>query len=480
MTPFRASVLTGVLCLSVLLFALPMLAQQGGAPEQGTGQTPAASPDERQQADGKAAVPQQFRLNRIGAGFGPKLEHLRAAIQNPEVRFTQLADIRRRFWAADSNAQREVLRQVYAEALIEKDFQLLYGGVTTGSSGFLTAVYQQALDGGVPEAARPIFDRWVEAIRAHMGVREKQRYQQIENLKAFDLGRFSRAFEATRQFEEQYMLLRDWSEFQKAGREQEFYPTPQSYVVYLQRIDGDPLSHPQAVTRCRQLAAMFGETTLKAAANQQRVKPMTADGLVRGSRMKPMYDFFEQLSQGSDAGFIFNQFRMIARSEDRWAEAISDFQEMMSLIDPKVALAAAAEARRDPNAQLADFVRVLSQSGDRECFLVNAARAKGMQWKVAGRQYDALCKIYGEDVVLRAASKARAAKPLDLSKPYFDYYVKVPSELTEGEGARSKNSGVTRDEAIALLLKRQTRRKEIQGRLYDEATTTLSKDNMIT
>jgi hypothetical protein len=361
----------------------------------------------------------------------------------------------------------------------EKDFQLLYGGVTTGSSGFLTTVYRQALDGGVPEAARPIFDRWVEAIRDHMGIRERQRYQQIENLKAFDLDRFRQAFKATRHFEDQYMLLRDWSEYQKAGRSQDFYPTPEAYVVYLQQVDGEPLSQIQAVTRYRQLAAMFGDETLKKTANQQRVKPTDSDGLIRGSRMKPMYDYFEQVSQGSDAGFIFNQFRMIARSEDRWAEAISEFQEMISLIDAKVALAAASKARRDPNAQLADFVRLLSESGDRECFLVNAARAKGMKWKVAGTQYKALCEIYGEDVVLRAASKVRTAKPLDPSKPYFDYHIKVPAELTTGEGAKSANSGVTRDEAIALLLKRQPRRKEIHGKLYDTATATLSKDNMI-
>ena len=327
----------------------------------------------------------------------------------------------------------------------EKDFQLLYGGVTTGSSGFLTTVYRQALDGGVPEAARPIFDRWVEAIRDHMGIRERQRYQQIENLKAFDLDRFRQAFKATRHFEDQYMLLRDWSEYQKAGRSQDFYPTPEAYVVYLQQVDGEPLSQIQAVTRYRQLAAMFGDETLKKTANQQRVKPTDSDGLIRGSRMKPMYDYFEQVSQGSDAGFIFNQFRMIARSEDRWAEAISEFQEIISLIDAKVALAAASKARRDPNAQLADFVRLLSESGDRECFLVNAARAKGMKWKVAGTQYKALCEIYGEDVVLRAASKVRTAKPLDPSKPYFDYHIKVPAELTTGDGAKSANSVVTRD-----------------------------------
>ncbi|MBL6706879.1 MAG: hypothetical protein ISQ06_12260 [Planctomycetaceae bacterium] len=479
MTPVRATALIGILCLSVVPYALPTFAQRDGTTESNAVQNEAASSNGQKQTDEITAVEAKFRLNRIGAGFGPELEHLQAAMRNTRITFAQLGEIRRRFWAADSDAERKVLRQAFAEALIEKDFQLLYGGVTTGSSGFLTTVYRQALDGGVPEAARPIFDRWVEAIRDHMGIREKQRYQQIENLKAFDLDRFRQAFKATRHFEDQYMLLRDWSEYQKAGRSQDFYPTPEAYVVYLQQVDGEPLSQTHAVARYRQLAAMFGDETLKKTANQQRVKPTDSDGVIRGSRMKPMYDYFEQVSQGSDAGFIFNQLRMIARSEDRWAEAISEFQEMISLIDAKVALAAASKARRDPNAQLADFVRALSESGDRECFLVNAARAKGMKWKVAGRQYEALCEIYGEDLVLKAASKVRIAKPLDPSKSYFDYYIKVPSELTIGDGAKSANSGITRDEAIALLLKREQRKTEVHGNLYDNATTTLSKDNMI-
>jgi len=473
MTLFRASALVGIVGVTVSLFVLPILAQRGTNSGERSGETAAARTDADAGDGDEAANAPQFKLSRIGSGFGPNLEHLRAAIDNDKVKFTQLDSLRRVFWATQpDNPQRETLRKLYAEALLEKDFQLLYGGVTTGSRGFMTAIYSQTLDGGVPEAASPAFDRWIEAIRDHMGMRDNQPYQQIENLKAFNLDRFSRAFEATRQFEEQYMLLRDWSEFQKAGREQEFYPTPESYVVYLQLIDGDPLSHQQAVVRYGQLAAMFGEATLNTAANQQRVKRMTADGLVRGSRMKPMYDFFEQLSQGSDAGFIFNQFRMIARSEDRWAEAISDFQEMVSLIDPKVALAAAAEARRDPQATLGDFVRVLLQAGDRECFLVVAARAKGMQWKAASKQYEALSEIYGEDKVLRAARIVRTAKTYD------NYQIEIPAELADGV-KRSKPIAIFCEDAIARLLKLETRKTEWNGKLYDQSTTTLSRENLI-
>lgn len=418
----------------------------------------------------------RFQLARIGSGFGPKLENLNAAIKNTKTRFTQLESIRRQFWAtAPGDAKREVLRKHYAEALLEKDIQLLYGGVTTGSTGFLTAIHRLALDGGVPEAARPAFDRWIEAIRDHMGIRDNQKYQQLENLKAFNLDRFSRAFEATRHFEEQYMLLRDWGEYHKAGREQEFYPTPEAYVIYLQRVDDEPLSQEQSVARYLKLAAMFGEEDLKKAANQQRAKPKTAEGFVQGSRMKLMYDLFERVSQGSDAGFIFNQFRLLARSKDRWAEAISDFQEMISLIDPKIVLASAAEARRIPKAQLGHFLHILQQQGDRECFLTVAARAKGMQWKAAGKQYQALCQIYGEKTILEIANRVRTAKVVTATD-YGHEYIAVPPELANDDRLRELGS-INREEAIVKLLQLETRQTELTGKLYENTSAKLSKEN---
>ncbi|MBA2116159.1 hypothetical protein [Bremerella alba] len=421
-----------------------------------------------------------LKLNRIGSGSGITPEQITAAAKNTDVNFTQLKDIRSKFWKTKpDDSEYESLRKIYAEALLEKDIQILHAGIATGSDGFLSKVVRVSLDGGVSEIARPALSRWVDGIRKHMGIREKQRYQMLENINAYDRIRFNKALAATQHLAQQYETMRDWGEYVAAGRHEDFYPTPESYVAFVLLTDGEGVSQEQAQAKYHDFARMIGEEIVLVASQKQRLHPKDRYGFQEGSKMKLMYDLMQEISRASDVGFILNNFRMLARADDRWAEAVSDYQEMMQLIDSEVALKAASHVRQRSDASLELFLREIRQHSDKYCFLAVIARSHGMQWKEAQNQYKELCKIYGEATVLRVANHVRTAKVVH--GQYGSEYIEDPSQLINGEGP-DKIALVTREEGMLTLLKLEPRKElptEKENKPQTAILDTLSPDNRL-
>ena len=422
----------------------------------------------------------QFAFNRIGKGMQRDLQQLQANALAKKMNQTKLQVLRRQFWQGFPQTQtNESLKQQYAEALLQKDLQLIYGGITTGSSGFMSQVYRVSLDGGVAPIARPLFDRWMKEIRKRLDIREVGKLQQLENLKAFNRTKLAEAIRATAPLAEQYVLLRDWNEYHSAGHQQDFYPSPQAYLAFLYQTDDEIRSQQQAILWYRQLARMLGEDELLAIADKQRLQSKMDSGQIIGSKMKPMYDLFERLAEASEGGFILNEFRMLSRSDDRLAEAIDEYQAMLTLLDAREVLAAAAKSRQIPGASLADFLIELEQESDRTCFLALAARQNGVQWKAAGKQYTALCEIYGEQAVHRAAHQVRTAKRWPCkADPRGNVFIEVPPTLRDAKRFQ-KIGFVTRNEALFELLVREPRKPKPEKVSPRKVVATFSSANQI-
>ncbi|MDF1743050.1 MAG: hypothetical protein P1V19_05105, partial [Gimesia sp.] len=391
----------------------------------------------------------------------------------------ELKRVRAQYWRAYPNgAGIKDLQQQYERLLFDKDLSFFLTDLIEGPDGSISGLVKIAgvqAESGIAPIARNAFRRWVIAVREKMGATfhggrgadGRFRRGQLVNL---SLPQFLKAIKETADLADQYKLLRDWQEFYNAGHEKDFYPTPASYVVFVLQTNDEPISHEQAVSKYHQLARILEKSTLDKAADQQRLLPKTNDGFLKGSKgkMKLMYELMKQVSQEGDAGFLLTHFQMLARTEDRWAEAFSDYQEMVEVIGAETALKAARQARETPNGSLALFLKIIRQQSDKNCFLAVVARLNGIQWKAAQKQFDALCEIYGRDTVLKIANRVRMAPilPAARSKPgsvrIETEYISIPKELQDDPRLK-KFKSVRHDEALFGLLKRSPRKKELFG-----------------
>ncbi|WP_146115750.1 MULTISPECIES: hypothetical protein [Pirellulaceae] len=239
------------------------------------------------------------KLNRIGTGSGFQRQQIVAAVQNEDVNFTQIEEIRRKFWKTKpGEADYDALRKQFAEVLVEKDIQLLHAAATTSPNNpnkVFAKITMNATDGGVPDAALPAFNRWVKAIRKHLGIREGVKYQGIEDAKASDLKRLAAAAEATDHFAKQYETMRDWAEYLAAGRQEDFYPTPESYALFVLLTDGDGMTTDEATSKLNELIKKTGKEVLLEAADRQRKHPKTQKGLLQGSKSRLLTELMKEL-----------------------------------------------------------------------------------------------------------------------------------------------------------------------------------------
>lgn len=240
------------------------------------------------------------------ASTGRNWQKARAAKKNFEA---ELKRVRTEYWKAYPDGAGIVkLRQQYERLLFEKDLSFFLVDLIEGPDGPLSAMTKLTgvqADSGIAPIARGAFKRWVIAVREQLGAtfhggrgaNRRFRRGQLINPSPSQL---LEAIKATADLAERYALLRDWSEYQTAGHEQDFYPTPQAYLTYIYRIDGEPRNQKQAVTWYRQLAKTVGEEALLEAADKQRRKPKTSMGIVQGSNRKPLYDLLEQFDHKSN------------------------------------------------------------------------------------------------------------------------------------------------------------------------------------
>ncbi len=387
----------------------------------------------------------------------------------------KLRGARAKFWKAYPNGTGiKELQQRYEQLLFEKDLSFFVIDILEGPRGAISGLVKIAgvqAEKGIAPNAKKAYERWVIAAREEMGAtfhggrgtNGRFRRGQLVNLTRKN---FLNAIKATSELADQYKLLRDWQEFYNAGHEKDFYPTPEAYVVFLLRTTNEPLSQKQAVSKYHKLARMLEKPVLDKVADHQRILPKTKDGTLQSSKhMKLMYELMKQVSQEGDAGFILTHFESLARTKNRWDEALSDYEEMVDLIGAETALKAARQARQTPNGNLALFLKIIRQQNDKNFFLAIVARLKGLQWKAAQMQFEALCEIYGRETVLKIAHRLRTAPilPAAPNEPgtlrIETEYIALPKELQDD--ARLKRSKSIRfDEALYGLLKHSPRKKE--------------------
>jgi hypothetical protein len=379
---------------------------------------------------------------------------------------TRLAQVRRDFWKAYPDGPGiEQLQKEYSQLLFDKDLSYMLMALVAGEKSIATVLTAHLQpDGGIPPVARKACSAWINALRAHLGAGKDG------DLVFLTHQNFLSALKATQGECEQYALLRNWHEFHRAGRDKEFYPTPEKYVHFLFRTGPNACTKEEAATIYRQMTQTLGEEHVRAAAETARTARKTSmyllppDGQAgAGKAIHPMTHLLRLVAKSSDRNFVLCQIALEKPAVYDWPAVEADAQAMLDVLGEDRVLAAAAALRPRPDAtRLKDLVEKVGSETDFGYLATEIAQREGA-WGPASRQIKALSHIYGREKVLEVARYVRTG-PREVVTIRDDRggvlsrteFVKAPDKYEDLKGRK-----LYPYQAIHLFLQREPRRNEL-------------------
>jgi hypothetical protein len=189
---------------------------------------------------------------------------------------TEIQTARKNFWAQYPNGKSLSEASIaFDRALLMKDLLAAGAVVPTGSSswqGRLVSAVVGLIDNGIPVEARVRFRTWTDALRQRLGATSDN------DVVFFTPARLLRAFEETAEEYEHYRLVRDFAEFDAAGRTPSWAATPRGYGIMLHaRYEAADMA--AAVESYNAMVDLFGAPAVDAAAERVR-KLRVRDGAI--------------------------------------------------------------------------------------------------------------------------------------------------------------------------------------------------------
>lgn len=215
------------------------------------------------------------------AGLDQTLGAIRAGREIRRDIDARMAAARNRFWREYPNGKELNAAQAEFERLLfEKDLAFMGLYMVEGSRGKMANFWEMTTgkwDNGIQPFAWREFDRWVNAVREELGAKA-HRGDEPDIVMFWKIAELPQAIMKTRHLFDAYALKRDWAEFEAAGYESHFYPTPRDYVMFLIRTGEDAPSYGEAERIYAQMAEAIGEEPLLSAAARLRNAPKNKKG----------------------------------------------------------------------------------------------------------------------------------------------------------------------------------------------------------
>jgi hypothetical protein len=374
-------------------------------------------------------------------------EHI-GATPEPEL-VNQLSDLRLKFWFTYPDPDRPQVekpghreaREKFARALFEKDvFYLQYelakrirteGLDPSAKRGMalLTQAIERlggGIDDGIPKAARPQFDAWVDASRLKMGrmsTNEDIVKLHFEAGLGFLSDDFRKASNPGGKEYQEYVMERDWAEFAAVNRVPAGFDTPDRYGTFLYyRIGMVPLAEATAIYEG--MKTTLGREVVESAAQRVHDAPKTKGGYLVVNVAPP-----EKI--GPDGSRVTDY-------------TIPMPQGVIGVYtNPEVAMEVLATQDNDHRYAL----YLLKSQYLRNRILLNPATTK---WTYAERAYQALVLAFGERRVsetahlVRTATKRLAGPPAIMDHKAIGATRNDPFEAFEDILARKDPRGYVR------------------------------------
>ena len=208
---------------------------------------------------------------------------------------SEIGEARRRYWAAVKSGRGvAAARQQFAEQLRAKDLYYLMMAIPEGTEGpraRVLALLTGNIDGGIRPSARPQFERWVTQIRVELGAQGSlERGSGTQRMVIPGAAELAKALAATEEQQAFYVRARDWAEVDASGLRFPWDTDSKASVMMLLHRYGPLHTAAQVKEIYSELAAMFGENAVLAAAD-----------VVRKARRTPSGDVANALSLGVNA-----------------------------------------------------------------------------------------------------------------------------------------------------------------------------------
>lgn len=196
---------------------------------------------------------------------------------------TDIQTVRNRYWdAVRKGGDVAGAREAFARKLWEKDLYYLMMAIPEGTAGTRATVVEMisgGIDGGIRPAARPQFERWVKAIRVHLGAETAfGRGQSQQEMVIPGFQALAAALESAQMQQAFYLRARDWAEIDASGVRFPWHTDARAYALMILQRYGESHTREQVLEGYRELVDMAGEVTVLSAAERVRSARRTPSG----------------------------------------------------------------------------------------------------------------------------------------------------------------------------------------------------------
>ncbi len=370
------------------------------------------------QAQWQRAAEEQQNLNRLRLQVSEKIGQARA-----------------RFWATyPDKPGAEDARLDFAHWLWTKDIIYLRQNLqspvfkdetgrasSTGSMKALETMFSVPIDDGIPQAATPEFEAWVNAVRkkvfeGHTSNSTDDAFMQ-GFLSAWMGPSFWKAVASADKQYQAYLMARDWWEFDHVHRVPAGYDSPDAYGALLySRWHKLPMA--QAVTSYQTFARLVGPDAARAAAKAVHDAPKDAQGLLVVTAKPPV-----KIGPGGSQVPDYD-VPMPDAVIGTWASPVTAMEILAT--------------RGNARTYLLFLLREQNEAGTRV--------DRATQWTFAETAYNRLKLAFGEAAILDAAERVRTAKKRMTSNTIMDQHAlgatrNAPTEALQDILARKDPAG---------------------------------------
>jgi len=333
-------------------------------------------------AEWQHAVEEQQEINRLRIQVSQNMANARARFwatypDKPGAQKAQ-ADFAQYLWMKDISYLRQNLQ---APELTDATGRQS----TIGAARSLEALFSVPVDNGIPQAATPEFQAWVNAVRkkvfeGHTSNSTDDAFMQ-GFLSTWMGEKFWNAVASADKEYQAYVMARDWWEFDNAKRVPAGYDAPDAYGALLfYRWEKVPMQ--QAIPLYQTFARLVGPDAARAAAKQVHDAPKDATGLLVVTVKDPV-----KIGPGGTQVPDYD-VPMPDNVIGTWASPVTAMQILAT--------------RGNARTYLLFLLREQNENGTR----VNRAT----EWTFAETAYNRLKLAFGETAVLDAAERVRTAK----------------------------------------------------------------------
>ncbi len=319
----------------------------------------------------------------IGNAMNSFVEASRTMKESNAELTAEITAARRTFWSAfDEHAKStpdhpelQAAAQEFAEELRDKDLGLMLLMVPEGPNGPRTKLLEMMMgkiDGGIPQPALKLYNRWVIAIREELGA--KVHDGRTPDIVAFSSTEVERILTNTAPIYDRYKYYRDWSEYQMAGKSgSQFYRTWEEFFFLSVKYFGkagswgrfETLTDVEAQALVDRIVKESGVEPVRQACEQliaaDWVNPLSlkdAKTAVGSPHYTVVYGAFNHLMASRSQGRIHAVATLaLWESGFNWADAIAHYETLRDQYGEAKVLDAITEVQRilgdlHPNAKI--------------------------------------------------------------------------------------------------------------------------------